>query len=222
MKFNWNFTKLVAAWVAAIFVFASCSDSEHSEVVAPTNEITQSTPEGTPPLLPVSKGQELAAAPSATASSWHNLSDYARNQRIISEAKKQLGQRGGQCKWWLQNRVVNVASGGVVYLPRNFLQNGHPYDKAMWYASPDVDMVWWGAYYSPAWFPYSLRAGQIIQMRLQNGGLHTALIESVSAYQMIWLDANWSPNNDEIVRRHNFSLADWSQKVEAWTVYQVK
>jgi hypothetical protein len=222
LQFNKRVPILIA--VALVFALVGCSN-ERDEVIAPDSELqsTLAVAEDADFAEENLSNLNIAAAPGA--SNWHNLSDSQRNQFILDEARKWITNPlswGGQCKWWLQNKVVNVASGGAVYLPQNFSSPGHTYHLAKWKNSSDVQVVWQGAYYCPARFASNLKPGHIIQMRFQDGGLHTALIESVNAYNMMWIDANWSPNNDELVRRHYFGLGDWSRKVEAWTVYQIK
>lgn len=171
------------------------------------------------------ESESILAAP-AVAASCHQLSDAQRNQLILDEAKKWLNKEGGQCKEWIQAKVVWNASGNVVFLPQNFSKPGDAYHLAKWNDSPDVRVVWQMAYACPTSFPSSLKPGHIIQLRWNKsvpkygGGPHTAIIEQVNSTTMTWLDSNWK--GDVMVTRHPFTLNDWWQKVEAWTVYQVK
>jgi len=159
--------------------------------------------------------------------SWSSLSDEERNKEILAKAKTWINKEGGQCKTWIQV-VVDAASDRTSHLPLNYIEAGDMYNKAKWQDSPNVEVVWQGAYHSPAGFPGSIKPGNIIQFRFLGNhnnsddatGLHTALIKSVDSLSMTWIDSNWK--GKELVRQHVFSISDWSEKIEAWTVYQVK
>ena len=134
---------------------------------------------------------------------------------------------GGECKPWIQI-IVDRASGQTSYLPKNYIRAGDTYNKAKWYDSSNIEVVWQAADQTPARFPDTIKPGHIIQFRFlghnnadSTRGLHTALIESADSASMTWIDANWK--RDSLVIRHDISLSKWSEeKIAAWTVYQVK
>lgn len=177
-------------------------------------------------VQPETESDYVSAAPSSFA--WHYLyTDHGRNQKILDEASAWDGMNGGQCKAWVQAKVVWNASGQNVWLPSNFTGGG-TYNLAKWNSSSDVQKIWQGANYSPAYFPNTLKPGQIIQLRWSSGARpshligqpHTAIIKSVSSTSMEWWDSNFVDANT--VGDHSFTLSQWSRAVEAWTVYQVK
>ena len=143
---------------------------------------------------------------------WSDLADEQKNEKILNEARKWVSEdpntlkTGGQCKTWIQIDVVLTVSG--LYLPGNFIQAGHPYNKAKWVEnnperSDNVKVVWQSAKPDSALdflktHPDTIKPGHIIQMRREGGntavdskGLHTALIESVNSESMTWIDSNW-------------------------------
>lgn len=176
----------------------------------------------------------------STANIWKRLSEEQKNEEILKEARMWVNtaslQTGGHCKPWIQICVVLTVSG--LYLPGNFIEAGHPYNKAKWAEdnperNKNVKVVWQSNKPDSALdflktHPNTIKPGNIIQFRKQGDynnavdstGLHTALIESVNSQSMNWIDSNWYGKKQ--VRQHEFSLSDWTNTIEAWTIYQVR
>ena len=176
----------------------------------------------------------------STANIWSSLSEEQKNEEILKEARMWVNtaslQTGGHCKYWIQICVVHTVSG--LYLPGNFIEAGHPYNKAKWKEdnperNKNVKVVWQcnkpdSALDFLKTHPNTIKPGNIIQFRKQGDynnavdsiGLHTALIESVNSQSMNWIDSNRYGKKQ--VRQHVFPFSAWADSIEAWTIYQVR
>jgi hypothetical protein len=226
-------TQLAVMLVAALFVFSilGCSDQSH-EIVQPEGEFQSPlTPAENVDLTrratetPQHADRNIAASPGAN--NWHNLSDGARNNLILSTAYGYLGTKftpnpplRGQCKYFADNDVVQVASGGLVDLPPNNTNQGQFGYLAEWvndYWDANLQIV--SKNQSFASFSF-IQPGQIIQMRWGNNNPHTAIVDWVSPNQIGVIDANWvAPLT---VGTHSISLSWWTSNVQAFTIYQIK
>lgn len=129
------------------------------------------------------------------ASWWHGLSQIQRNGLIRSRAYQNNGQYTGQtCKEWVRT-VVYSASGSVVWVPSN-----QPYpNEWKWYSGAGVGVRWTSI--------QNVRPGEIVQMVLSNGTPHTAIVWSVDACGVTFIDCNWY--NDKRVYIHWMSFYDF-------------
>ncbi len=157
-------------------------------------------------------GVVLSATGASMATSWHGLSQSQRNARILNVALDQVGDDTGmECKAWVQD-VVDEASNGAVYPPRN--QNDYT-----WRSSSDV-------YRMQQPFPIEwAEPGDIIQMRWanRNGSTtpHTAILVSKSSSRMRWVDCNWV--EEDTVGTHYVTYADFYRAVGSnYNVYQIR
>lgn len=131
----------------------------------------------------------LPEVASATGvNSWHRLTQTDRNQRIINTAYQDLGRRRGQCKTWIQEVVLRASQVHVplplnATSPNNWYWESDPYNHAIG-MSMRLENV---------------PVGNIIQMRLQNGTPHTAIVAGRTRDGVTFLESN-RHNNDETVR----------------------
>ncbi len=148
---------------------------------------------------------------------WHNLSQYSRNQLIVDKGAKYLGQNlgnpNGQCKYWIQNFVVNLASGNHVYLPSNALYPNDYY----WNNDPNGHAVGMSIPLQYA------EVGWIVQFRIAGKYYpHTAIIAGKSPDGVTFLDSNWLL--DTTVRTHFVSYTDFYNMLESpgsFTIYYI-
>ena len=165
-------------------------------------------------MIAVAIGVNAADAPSAHAYGtnwWHSLSQQQRNQRIVDYANRDVGKWGGQCKAWVQGRVVFDASGGHVWLPLN----QPPPNDWMWYNDANGHAVGMSMPIE------NVQVGMIIQMKLKSGSPHTAIIAGKSSTGVTFIDSNWSTNNDEIVRVHSMTFSQFYGMLQSPGSYSV-
>jgi hypothetical protein len=156
----------------------------------------------------------VSSAAFALSTSWHDLSQSERNQRILSDGHEDLNDDVGvSCKIWVRN-IVREASGNLVTIPST-KSNGY-----QWYSHPDVYAV-------PQPSPVEwVTPGCIIQMkwRNQNGTTypHTAIVVSKNSSGMTWIDSNW--NGDQVVRTHFVSYSQFYTAVQGYryTLYYIE
>ncbi|OIO46908.1 MAG: hypothetical protein COY09_01700 [Candidatus Portnoybacteria bacterium CG_4_10_14_0_2_um_filter_39_11] len=168
---------------------------------------------------------------------WNWTTQYQRSQAILAVAQNELNNKAvypcdpkkvvGQCKWWVQQIVVKTASGGLI-IPNTY-EGGGDYNLACWQPGPFnplacTKIIWQSCArqrgFCWAYYPTAILApGHIVQYRWNNGGLHTAIIKSISSTNMIWIDCNW--NMDCRVTEHSFSIKQWNNNIAAFTVYEI-
>lgn len=149
----------------------------------------------------LSQGQRDAAVLNAAVSEYN---------RLKAEQNTNTPYSGYQCKPWA-NHIVPIASRGVAYLPGMA-------SYCMWYPGTYVRAVGYG----PAGVTIEgARPGHIVQMQWGSGP-HTAIIYSVDAYGMNWIDSNFHLPYDYRLRIHYIKYSDFHTKSsDCYTVYQV-
>lgn len=147
--------------------------------------------------------------------SWHGMTQAQRNNALINRAYQEVNTKGGQCKEWIQ-KMVYAASGNHVWLPVN---NPSPND---WYWVSD----------QPRWHPTGMSTmlewitpGYIIQMRLDGGIPHTAIVASKDSMGLTLIDSNWFIQSaPEIVKIHYITYTALYEKLEqpySFSVYYI-
>ena len=146
---------------------------------------------GTVALLPKAKIAQ-AAMP------WHGYSQDYRNSLILTRAwNDYLKNVGLECKPWVQN-VVASASGGIVTIPTT-----NP-DNCTWRWSQDVY-----GYNMSRPIQYA-KPGEIVQMRLRNNPyLHTAIVSSMQATKVGFIESNVVPPNGKTVGYREVLFSDF-------------
>lgn len=166
----------------------------------------------------------------AQTSTWFTLSDQQKRDKILYEARRDLGRQfinppGSQfyylqCKEWVRRKV---SSAGGPNIPSTYSNPGNIYHVAKWNGNPYTSIRWQAWYGNTFIFNFNqvgIQQGHIVQWRfITNGGEHTAIVESITPTSITLLDCNW--NNNGTVIRHNLTLQEWLQKVAAWTFYQI-
>ena len=155
------------------------------------------------------------------ATSWHDLSQTKRNERILDRAYEDEDKFGGWCKEWVQD-IVFDASNGAVYPPPNHKK------KDRWKHDPKK---YPGSKYcigrcGPI---TSARPGEIVQIRWKTSyvplpnNLHTFIVVSVNSSSITVIDSNGK--NKKIVRERELPIHyfDGSEdaKAESFHIYYI-
>jgi len=137
---------------------------------------------------------------------WHDLSQSARNQAIVDEtAYWDDGDWGDQCKVWVQT-IVNDASGISGLIPTN---NGTCYWN-------------YGSYVvGRSAYIHTALPGEIIQMTLNGGGPHTAIVIANGPSSITFRESNWCSGNCELVGTRTVSHSTFYSQVSCYTIYYV-
>ncbi len=133
---------------------------------------------------------------SAFATDWHSMTQTERDHAILFQGNVDIGKYEGQCKTWIQARVVPIASAGAVSVPPNY--------------DPTLDYMWKSGTYlvrsSLAISDPNVHVGTIVQMRIHTsgGGItpHTAIISLKDANGITWLESNYYGNGGVTNTRH--------------------
>ena len=166
---------------------------------AQSDTITEPDPDGKDGRDTTDVQQELG---------WHEQPQEKRNQQIITEAKKDTGKQGGQCKTWIRN-VIDRVSEGKVHLPSNDPQQFH-----RWRNSDAVRV-----HETPI---EGAHPGTIVQMWLETDGYsgpHTAIILEASKNEITFIESNFGW--DEKVGVRKTTPEKFTATIRAFTVYQV-
>lgn len=142
----------------------------------------------------------------AAMAGWHDLSQSQRNQAIVDRAVQDNNVCVGQsCKEWVRT-VVYSASGGAVTIPSTVDPPGCWWNYGSYVASGSTRIEW-------------VSPGEIIQMRLRSGIVHTSIVVSMSPYGVTLIESNWSyifhPN---CVYLRYVSFTDFNNQVECFTI----
>ena len=139
---------------------------------------------------------------------WHEQPQEKRNQQIITEAKKDTGKWGGQCKTWIRN-VTSRVSEGKVHLPSNDPQQFHRWRNSNAVKIQETAIE-------------EANPGAIVQMWLESNGYsgpHTAIILEASKNEITFIESNFGW--DEKVGVRKTTLEKFIGMVRAFTIYQV-
>lgn len=142
---------------------------------------------------------------------WHDWTQQQRNQAIVDRAYEDNNDWVGvSCKEWVRT-VVYDASIGTITIPAT-----HP-DLYYWY--PHTYVVGRSALIQYA------QPGEIVQMKLNSGYPHTAIVVSVSAYGITFIESNWdnTPENysDAYVHTRYVTFTDFYNQVENYTIMYI-
>ncbi|MFH1254885.1 MAG: hypothetical protein V1667_00190 [bacterium] len=149
--------------------------------------------------------------PNFVYAGWHELSQSARNQAIINAACRDLNQTFAElsCKKWVQN-VVKNASGGAVSVPQTVDPPGY-----YWYSSQYT--------IGRSSRIENAKPGEIIQMDLTNyTDPHTAIVLSISAKGITFIECNWCSNNCKIVSTRYVDFSTFYKQVVNFSIYYVR
>ena len=162
---------------------------------------------------------DFPAAPAASPTSWHALSQSERNQKILDRAYKDLGKNlgipDGRCKTWVQ-AVVQSASGGQVYPPKNDKL------KDRWINDPkNTDSEYCIGRCAPI---TSARPGEIVQVRWKKhvnppDNLHTFIVVSVNASTITVIDSN--RKNNTTVRDEPINIDKFKANADSFSIYYI-
>jgi len=219
---NLFFAAMVVLSVSCISSFWGCGEQNDPVVVA---------------VNPNDSG-DLLLAPGICIY-WPLASEAAKNEAIVNKAREEVGivyacgpKREGQCKWWVQNQLIPKASYGLAkIIPMN--DETHP---VYWYAKwldegvRNVRIVLRSTGTCFWQFPTSIiKPGNVFQVRWKKGGLHTFVVEGITADSISCIDCNFdgacktppvSGTSTRIVR-HPMSRDYFNSNVAAFTLYQI-
>jgi hypothetical protein len=159
-------------------------------------------------LLGIAATLFFAGNSNVSAQAWSQLSQDQKNTRILQVASGDLGLTfpALNCKLWIQQRVVPFASGGAAVIPSTASEGWY------WNYSPSVQRV----YGQPV-------PGNIMQMRLKSGTLHTTIVGGVFSDGLYFIDCNWyyqsAPGR---VYCHFVTWPQFYSMVDLYTVYSIK
>lgn len=146
-----------------------------------------------------------------SSSSWHALSQPQRDQAILTRAYQDNGKWAGagqDCKNWART-VVLSASGNVVWLPSTNTNN------YTWASDPNIGVV-----------PSAIAVaspGNIVQMALNNGTAHTAIIYARDYTYVTFIESNWClPATCNMVRLRKITFSQFQSQVTGYSIYYVK
>lgn len=146
--------------------------------------------------------------------SWHSMTQTQKNNALINRAYQDVNTTGGQCKVWIQN-MVYATSGSHVWLPVN---NPSPND---WYWVYDPNGHAIGMSTMLEW----ITPGYIIQMRLDGGIPHTAIVVSKDSAGLTLVDSNWfTQSAPNVVKIHYITYTALYEKLEqpySFSVYRI-
>lgn len=209
---------LIAVW------FTGCSTQDNdNEVVLSTND------------------DQNTALLAPTCIYWPLASEAAKNEAIVNKAREEVGivydcskdkaGYAGQCKWWVQEKLIPKASYNLAKrIPNN--DTSHPiYWNAKWLDEgvSNVRVVWRATTPTgtclgqfPTWL---IKPGHVFQIRWRSGGPHTFVVSWISTDSMGVIDCNWDNGCNTgqpttKVTSHTFKIQDWT-KIAAWTAYQI-
>jgi hypothetical protein len=149
----------------------------------------------------------LSYIPVASAG-WHNLSQYSRNQLIVDRAFDDVDTYVGEsCKEWART-VIQGASSGAVTIPSNSSS------QCSWYSHPYT--IGYSGYLEWA------SVGHIIQMKLNNGTPHTAIIAGTSPYGVTVVESNWCQGGCNEVGLRYWSFANFYSSVQCFSLYYIQ
>lgn len=127
------------------------------------------------PMAPTIQDDEIT---SPALASWHNKTQTQRNQAIRTRAFQNNNQLVGlSCKNWVK-AVVLAASTDITLPPTCPVPNDY-------YWQPHQYVVGRSGLIEYA------QPGEIVQMRLSNGGPHTAIVYARSASAVTFIESNW-------------------------------
>ena len=158
-------------------------------------------------------GAVLLLKPKAVeAAGWHNYSQSYRNSLILNRAWNDYGMNVAplECKEWVRKVVYN-ASGGEMTIPSN-------QDNCRWV---------WSQYVSGYNMSRDIRyaqPGEIVQMQLRNAPyLHTAIVASMMADRVGFIDDNWVYYPNKIVAYHEmpFSTFYSGSTITCYSIYTI-
>ncbi len=141
--------------------------------------------------------------PNFASAGWHELSQSARNQAITNAACRDLNQPVGlSCKLWVQ-KIVKNASNGAVSVPQTVDPPGYYWYYNCYVASRTGRIE-------------NAKPGEIVQMRVNLAGYqgpHTAIILSISAKGITFIECNWCIPACYTVRIRYVDFATFYQQV---------
>lgn len=146
----------------------------------------------------------MASANTAMAG-WHDLTQDQRNQAIVNRAFNDLYTYQGSCKVWAQN-VVWSASSNAVWLPTTIDPPGCFWNYSSYVISVSTNI----RYVLP---------GQILQMHLKSGNIHTAIVSGVYSNGVVFIESNWF--GDGYVNLRYVSFTDFENQVGCFSVNYV-
>lgn len=149
-------------------------------------------------------------AAKATAG-WHDWTQQQRNQAIVNRAYDDNNAWVGEsCKEWVRT-VVYDASSGAVTIPST-----HP-DLYYWYSHAYV--------VGRSGLIQYAQPGEIVQMKLTSGYPHTAIVVSVSAYGVTFIESNWDATpedeTDAYVHTRYVTFADFYNQVDNYSIMYI-
>jgi len=159
-----------------------------------------------------------------SSAQWHAMPQGTRNQALLEEAYREYQSYNGRatpwnCKTWIQH-LVPIGSGGVEWVPQTSMPNQCPRaDGYTWCGGSHAVAILQN--FCPSNFTYYFRPGMIVQTWY--GGdynPHTAMVYAVSATNLTVIDCNFVGRN--VIGIHGWSLADFSSKVRAFTLYEIR
>jgi hypothetical protein len=143
---------------------------------------------------------------------WENsLNQTQRNQAIISAAWPYIGGYGGQCKTWVQDVVKAASQNHVMLPPNNPAPNDYYWQYDYQYHAVGMSMS----------IEY-VKPGYIIQMKLRDGGPHTAIVYACGG-SLALIESNWLKyTNPLTVHVRTIDFSTFRSQVSAYAVYYVQ
>lgn len=143
---------------------------------------------------------------------WHDLPQEDRNKCILDYAYRDLGNDvHKECKEWVRSVVQGISSG---------CSNIPATNSSNWYWD-------YSKYVKKCGAIDQANPGEIIQIRLKNGGPHTAIISGVviednnnsRTVYITFIESNWCREN--FVCERTITMEEFSRQVMAYTIYRV-
>lgn len=138
--------------------------------------------------------------------SWHSWSQAVRNQAIVDETYQDNNTYVGEsCKEWARTVVYNASSGSVT-IPSTA--------SALYYWNTNSNVVGRSGLVQYA------QPGEIVQMKLNSGIEHTAIVLAVSPSGVTFIESNWG--GDEYVHTRYVTFTNFYNQVNKFTIYYIK
>ena len=136
---------------------------------------------------------------------WHSWSQSTRNQAIVDETYQYNNTYVGEsCKEWART-VLYGASNGAVTIPSTAAALYY------WYSSSNV--------VGRSGLIEYAQPGEVVQMKLNSGIEHTAIVLAVSPSGVTFIESNWG--GDEYVHVRYVTFTNFYNQVDQFTIYYI-